>query len=182
MGAHKRQTAPPFLGHFDVTITEDGRLRLPKGVIQLLQAHQVRSLRLCALPWLKALVMCPTALWDAWIQEAKHRFLCLSTPVGIRTCLSPSTVVQPDARGRISIPERLCEHAGLRVGDTAVVVGMEHYLEIWSPGELEQALLAGETAVRQGLNNPSLLAIPRRMAALWSLAAEPPALAQKVPT
>ena len=45
---------------------------------------------------------------------------------------------EPDRQGRILIPDRLREHAGLDLGAEVVVVGLERYLELWTPQRWEE--------------------------------------------
>jgi MraZ protein len=50
-----------------------------------------------------------------------------------------------DSAGRVRIPKHLLEHAGLE--GPCVLIGMEGYFEIWSPGEWEKAETEMKTTV-----------------------------------
>ena len=48
-----------------------------------------------------------------------------------RMLYSGAELEKPDKQGRILLPAHLREHAG--IDDTAVVIGVDDYAEIWSP-------------------------------------------------
>lgn len=114
-----------------------------------MKAHGVTRVWLCAVPGLKALIMCPDSHWGMWVKEAKRRFPCLRTQDGVRTYLAPAEQVSPDQRGRIAVPPHLRDYAELRAGRIAVVVGMETHFELWNRDALEVETERRKTQLRR---------------------------------
>jgi Uncharacterized protein conserved in bacteria len=69
----------------------------------------------------------------------------------LRVIYGSARRVEPDAQGRILIPEELCKHAELH-GEVAVV-GVKDRFEIWNPANLPAAASAETTSeeARQAL-------------------------------
>jgi MraZ protein len=58
----------------------------------------------------------------------------------VLSVMANAVEVMPDAQGRILIPARLKEMAGL--GGTALLVGAINKVEVWSPEKFEAAVAA----------------------------------------
>jgi MraZ protein len=67
-----------------------------------------------------------------------HRALC-------RRFLGHSEAVEPDGNRRIRIPEPLLKYAGLAASAPVVLVGTGRVTEIWSPANLDSALVEAST-------------------------------------
>jgi MraZ protein len=58
---------------------------------------------------------------------------------------------EPDAQGRIGVPQHLRAHAGLR--DAAIVVGANDHLEIWAPETWRTYIAHTEGSIEEHLEN-----------------------------
>jgi transcriptional regulator MraZ len=130
-GRHPPSEAVVFLGEFQYRIDSKGRLAIParfrskieggaalsRGVEQCLYVYQL----------------------DAW--EQKGRELAASNPdpkkrrMLMHRFFSTSAECELDAQGRVIIPAKFRQYAGLN--GEAVVVGVHDHFEIWSPVEWE---------------------------------------------
>ena len=135
-----------FLGVNDATVSEGHRIRLPREVVRQLRGRRVGRLWLGIIPKAKALVLCPEDTWNRWVAGLQKQYPNLNTSEGFRVFLSPSRLVTMDGKGRISIQgaRRLREYAGLKVGQTVVIVGMYDHLELWAEGEFRETIARSE--------------------------------------
>jgi len=83
-------------------------------------------------------VLCPENLWSCWINKLNKIFPCLQTQNGARTFLIPWQPISWDAKGRITLPRRAREHADIKAGETAFIVGTDYYFELWSDNEFRK--------------------------------------------
>lgn len=120
-----------FLGQFEHTLDEKGRLTIPSRYRELLDggAYITRGFDQNLLVLTEASFhgvsesVSPTSLTDEDARALK------------RWIYSNATKVEVDRSGRILIPQYLRALAFLE--NTAVVVGMGEYFEIWSPERWE---------------------------------------------
>jgi MraZ protein len=124
-----------FLGSFRHQIDEKGRLSLPASFrrdaidqpLVLVQVHP------------DSLTLYPEATWVE--VEGRLRELLRRQPSARAYVLgvtARAVEVVPDRQGRILIPQRLLESAGLK--DAALLVGVIDRVEIWDPERFEAAV------------------------------------------
>ncbi|GBD15409.1 Transcriptional regulator MraZ [bacterium HR26] len=116
-----------FLGRYSHTIDEKGRLAIPARFRDLFGGEAVltRGIDRC-------LTLYPMAAWRPLAEKVSA--LSISDPDARtfrRMVFAEATVVQFDRQGRILLPPELRDYAGLE--RDAVVVGVNTYVEIWSP-------------------------------------------------
>lgn len=116
-----------FLGRFSHTIDEKGRLAIPARFRELIGGEAVltRGIDRC-------LTLYPMAEWRPLAEKVSA--LSISDPDARtfrRMVFAEATVVQLDRQGRILLPPELRAYAGLN--RDAIVVGVNTYVEIWSP-------------------------------------------------
>jgi MraZ protein len=121
-----RELAVRFLGEFEHTLDDGGRITLPaKFRPELAQGVVItRGLDRC-------LFLFPM---DQWVPLAEHvSALPLGKP-GARSLrrllFSGASDVVPDSHGRVLIPAYLREYA--HINDQAIITGLNTYIEIWS--------------------------------------------------
>jgi len=90
------------------------------------------------LPGHKALILCSEALWGKWLNKIKKKFPFLKTDDGARTFLIPWQPIHWDAKGRVSLPKRARDYAGIRAYGTVIIVGVDYYFELWPEEEFIQ--------------------------------------------
>ena len=124
-----------FLGSYEFQLDEKGRVSLPSAFRRGLEDP-----RFVLLQWkAPALTLFPAAAWA----EAQQRLVQFrrSRPEAWEDVLAitaSAVEVSPDKQGRILIPGRLVESAGLE--STALLVGNIDRIEIWSPAAFDAAV------------------------------------------
>lgn len=117
-----------FLGEFEHSIDQKGRLAVPARFRESLQSGLVLA---------RGLDRCISGYpWDEW-QELAERLAALPVTQNNvrrlnRTTFSSAFRVDLDAQGRVLLPQALRDYAA--IADVAVIVGMNRNFEIWSPG------------------------------------------------
>ena len=80
---------------------------------------------------------------DVWDEIAqKVNALPITDPLGRalrRVFFADAISAELDRQGRILIPDRLREIAGLGLTAEAVIVGLDRFIEIWTPERWEEA-------------------------------------------
>lgn len=132
-GSHlQRRGMSGFLGSHRHQIDEKGRLSLPASFRRdaderpfvLVQASQ------------QALTLFPAETW-ASVEEQLLELLRRqpAARANVLAITSRATEILPDRQGRILIPQRLLESAGLN--DVALLVGAIDRIEIWDPARFD---------------------------------------------
>ncbi len=129
MGSRKNM----FLGQYTYNIDDKGRVTIPSRFRDDLLGGLVitRGLDRC-------LALYPIEVWREI--AAKVNALPITSPQGRalrRLFFADAADVMPDRQGRVLVPERLREYAGLSSTGEAVVVGLDLYMELWSPQRWE---------------------------------------------
>ena len=123
-----------FLGEYSHTLDAKGRLTIPARFREELETGLVvtRGPEPC-------LAVYPLEEWSALARKIGQM------PLASRTARSYSRLVFagafeaiPDKMGRILIPAFLREYAG--ISEEAIVVGVNSYVEIWSPTKWQETL------------------------------------------
>jgi len=138
MKTGKKQGVAEFLGVYETSVLDDGRIRLPIAVTQQLENAGARTVRAGILPGQKALVLFPQETWPTGIQKILQQNPVLASPEGFRSFLSLSVPLSWQDQGRISLPDRLLHDADLRIGQLVVIVGVGDHFEIWNSDAFEE--------------------------------------------
>jgi MraZ protein len=138
-----------FLGHHVYTLDSKGRLTIPSRFREELTGGIVvtRGLDRC-------LAIYPMEIWEEIAQKVNA--LPITSPQGRalrRIFFADALDVELDRQGRILVPERLREYAGLTTSSEAVVVGLNRFMELWEP-EAWQAQNDHQTEMME--ENPTL--------------------------
>ncbi len=136
-----------FLGQYQHTIDNKGRLTIPARFRELLAAEGAYI----TLGFDQNLMVLTVPSFDQVYQRINHTSMTDPTARLLkRLIFSGADQVGVDKAGRILIPQFLREAAGL--DSEAVVVGVGDYFEIWSPelwaGQMAQIEDAGANAQR----------------------------------
>jgi MraZ protein len=124
-----------FRGSFQHQLDDKGRVSLPAAFRR--EAADQRFV--LVQPYPPALALYPEVEWagvearlsDMMAKGSAERMYVLKV-------MSTAVEVSPDAQGRILIPSRLQEAAGLQ--GSVVLVGAINKVELWAPDRLEEAL------------------------------------------
>lgn len=133
-------TKPMFMGEFQHSIDDKGRLTVPAKFRELLGASFVvtRGLDQC-------LFVYPMGEWA--VMEKKLKALPLmkaDARAFTRFFFSGATECELDKQGRVNLPGNLCEYAKLT--KECVVLGVSTRVEIWSKHTWEQYFNQSEEA------------------------------------
>jgi MraZ protein len=122
-----------FLGQFTYTLDVKGRLTVPSRFRDELplQAVLTRGLDIC-------LVLYPIDVWTEISQKVTALPITDTRGRALRRIFFADAVhVELDRQGRILIPDRLREYAGLDLSAEVVVVGLDRFIELWRPDRWE---------------------------------------------
>jgi MraZ protein len=124
-----------FLGQYTYTLDSKGRITIPSRFRDELTGSIVitRGLDHC-------LTIYPMDVWDEIAQKVNA--LPITDPRGRalrRVFFADAMNAELDRQGRILIPDRLRDYAGLDLSTEIVVVGLDRFLEIWTPEQWEEA-------------------------------------------
>lgn len=127
-----------FIGEFKRTIDEQGRLVLPESFGASLAAGLVVTRG-----FEHNLMVFTRPGWRALAEKVIEQSLFSGESRALRRRLfSNAAELVPDRHDRITLPDNLCEFAGLN-GD-AVLAGMYDYLEIWNGESWAEVLSGGD--------------------------------------
>ncbi|MBU6270731.1 MAG: division/cell wall cluster transcriptional repressor MraZ [Betaproteobacteria bacterium] len=138
-------------GRFALTLDSKGRLTVPARQRDILQVLHEGRLTLTRHPD-GCLMLLPRATWERKRQEiAAWPF---SARAWQRIFLGSASDIEMDSAGRILVAPELREAAGLKTEQKVMLVGLQHYFEIWDPKVLEdQENKAIEGGLPEALSN-----------------------------
>ena len=120
-----------FLGEFQYSVDEKGRLTIPAKFRRPLLEGMVITRGLD-----HNLVIYPLSEWDKLVQQVSNLPYAESGARNFRRLVfSSASDVEPDRQGRINIPSHLLEFAG--ISKEVIVAGVNAYIELWSPERWE---------------------------------------------
>lgn len=123
-----------FLGRYRYSLDQKGRVSLPATFQREADAEHFVLVRFHP----RALTLYPDPVWDD-VEERLQDMLERRPDVRPQVLRLTGNAVRtsPDGKGRILIPDRLREEAGLE--DEALIVGALDKIEIWNPDRFEEA-------------------------------------------
>ena len=133
-----------LLGNIEAKTDSKGRVFLPAAFRKVLQGEDAESLVLRKDVYQTCLTLYPQSSWNAVMDSVRSR-INRWNPRHLqiyRQFLSDVEIVYPDSSGRILIPRRMLEAAGLSQGIR--FIGMGDYIEVWSSAATSQPFLDPE--------------------------------------
>lgn len=131
-----------FLGNIEAKTDAKGRVFLPAVFRKQLQAASEERLVLRKDVHQQCLVLYPESVWFATQEElrqklnkwnARHQMI-------FRQFVSDAEVVVPDGNGRILLPKRYLQMAG--IAGEVCFIGMDDAIEIWAKERTEQPFMS----------------------------------------
>jgi MraZ protein len=138
------KTGTKFLGSYVYQLDDKGRVSLPAAFRR--EAPEQSFVLVQAYP--PALALYPSSSWHE--VEERLRELLRHQPdarMYVLSVMSNAVEVTPDSQGRILIPSRLQEMAGL--SGQVQLVGSIDKIELWNPEHFEEAIAEGEGSFGQ---------------------------------
>jgi MraZ protein len=127
-----------FLGSYVYQLDEKGRVSLPAAFRR--EAREQSFVLVQA--YAPSLALYPEATWQG-VEERMLEMVKVQSEARffVLQVMSNAVEVTPDSQGRILIPAKLQEAAGL--SGQALLVGAIDKIEIWNPAQFEEALRGG---------------------------------------
>jgi len=117
-----------FVGHWEHTIDEKGRVTLPASMREPLSPRAyVTKYDGCLAVWPSAEFEEVSALMEQRLRSGEI------SQKAHRAFFASATAINVDKAGRISLPAPLRTYAQLEAGGDAVLTGNRNRLEIWTP-------------------------------------------------
>lgn len=123
-----------FLGEFEHNIDQKNRIFIPAKFREALGT----SFTLCRAPMEKCIFVYPDEKWAELSREISATSNTLESRQRQRLFFRGSQTVEPDKQGRITIPQRLCDYAGIT--REVVIFGADTRVELWDRDTFEQAM------------------------------------------
>lgn len=130
-----------FLGNIEAKTDAKGRVFIPATFRKLLQAAGEERLVLRKDVFQDCLVLYPESVWFNTQDVLRQRLNPWNArqQAVFRQFVSDAEVMVPDGNGRILIPRRYLQLAGIR--DEVRFIGMDQTIEIWSREKAEQPFM-----------------------------------------
>ena len=130
-----------FLGNIEAKTDAKGRVFIPATFRKLLQAAGEERLVLRKDVFQDCLVLYPESVWFNTQDVLRQRLNPWNArqQAVFRQFVSDAEVVVPDGNGRILIPRRYLQLAGIR--DEVRFIGMDQTIEIWAREKAEQPFM-----------------------------------------
>ena len=125
---------PSFTGQYTYTLDSKGRLTIPSRYREELPETLAvtRSMDRC-------LTVYPMDVWEEITAKVDALSITDSRGRDLRRYFyADATLAEPDRQGRILLPDRLREHAGLELNNEVIIAGTGRYFEIWNPQRWEE--------------------------------------------
>ena len=129
-----------FTGSTDAKVDEKGRVFVPSNFRKILQKEEVDGLILRRDIFQRCLVLFPINVWDAQVDAITARTNMFSREGrdALRKFVAGAENVSMDSGGRILLPKRLLEEAGIK--NDVRFIGVDNTIEIWSKHSAEELL------------------------------------------
>ena len=116
-------------GKFQHTIDNKGRLFIPSRL-----REKFGKGFFVTISWEACLTIYSIERWES--AEEKLRTLSQTAQMEMRSIFSNAVYLEPDAQGRVVLPQNLREHAGLTKEVTIIGTGL--YVQIWDTDKYKQ--------------------------------------------
>jgi MraZ protein len=134
-----------FIGNIDAKTDVKGRVFVPAAFRKILQTAVDIRLILRKDIYQDCLVLFPTSAWERELTHLRSKLNKYDEEQQqfYRQYILDSEIVEMDSNGRILIPKRYLQMAGI-TGEVRFV-GIDDTIEIWSRSKLEKPLIDNET-------------------------------------
>lgn len=133
-----------LLGNIEARTDAKGRVFLPAAFRKMLQEAGNSHLVLRKDVYQPCLTLYPESSWEELMATLRARINRWDPKHALlyRQFLADVEIVSPDSNGRILIPRRLMEAAG--ISQALRFIGMGDYIEIWSGEQTEEPFVSEE--------------------------------------
>jgi MraZ protein len=123
-----------FLGQYFYSLDTKGRLIIPSRYREYLQGEVIvtRGLDRC-------ITVYPINVWEEIAQKVTALPITDRRGRALRRIFfADANKIELDRQGRILIPDRLREYAGLTAATEVAIVGLDRFIELWNPEAWQQ--------------------------------------------
>ncbi|MBP3711212.1 MAG: division/cell wall cluster transcriptional repressor MraZ [Bacteroidaceae bacterium] len=146
-----------FTGSIDAKTDEKGRVFVPSVFRKILQKEEEEGLVLRRDLFVNCLVLYPKSVWDAQVDTIRARTNLFNRQQreALRLFTADAENVTLDSGGRMLIPRRYLEHAGIK--SDVRFIGVDDTIEIWSKSAAEDLLSDPEKvgSILEEMMNPT---------------------------
>lgn len=146
-----------FTGSIDAKTDEKGRVFVPSVFRKILQKEEEEGLVLRRDLFVNCLVLYPKSVWDAQVDTIRARTNLFNRQQreALRLFTADAENVTLDSGGRMLIPRRYLEHAGIK--SDVRFIGVDDTIEIWSKPAAEDLLSDPEKvgSILEEMMNPT---------------------------
>ena len=130
-----------FLGNIEAKADAKGRVFIPATFRKQLQAASEERLVLRKDVYQDCLVLYPESVWFATQNQLRHRLNKWNAKQQMifRQFVSDAEVVTPDGNGRILLPKRYLQMAGIQ--SDVRFIGVDNTIEIWAKERADQPFM-----------------------------------------
>ena len=133
-----------FLGNIEAKADAKGRVFIPAGFRKQLQAASEERLVLRKDVFQKCLVLYPESVWFKTQSQLRRRLSKWNARQQevFRQFVSDAEIMSPDGNGRILLPKRYLQMAGIQ--SEVRFIGVDNTIEIWAKERAEQPFMDPE--------------------------------------
>ncbi len=133
-----------FFGNIEARADEKGRVFIPAGFRKQLQSASEDKLVMRKDVFQDCLVLYPESVWEEELNELRSRLSKWNSQHQLifRQFVSDVEVITPDSNGRILIPKRYLQLAGI-CGEVRFI-GVDDKIEVWPKERAEQPFMPAE--------------------------------------
>jgi MraZ protein len=127
-----------FIGNINAKVDAKGRVFIPAGFRRILQLDDDKRLILRKDIYENCLVLYPVSVWNEELASLRSKLKKYGREARqiYRKFVQDSELLELDVNGRILIPKRYLQMAG--IGGDVRFVGMDQTIEIWNPDRLDR--------------------------------------------
>ena len=129
-----------FTGNIDAKVDEKGRVFVPSSFRKILQKEEEQGLILRRDIFQRCLILYPQQVWDKQVAAitAKTNMFDRNGRNALRQFVAGAEAVSLDSGGRILIPKRYLEEAGIK--NDVRFIGVDNTIEVWNKQDAEALL------------------------------------------
>ena len=126
-----------FTGNIDAKVDQKGRVFVPSSFRKIILQEKEQGLILRRDIFQRCLILYPAEVWDEQVDAitAKTNMFDRNGRNALRQFVAGAEAVSLDSGGRILIPKRYLEEAGIK--NDVRFIGMDNTIEIWNRQDAE---------------------------------------------
>ena len=121
-----------YWGVYEITTDNGPRIRLPRDVVKVLEDHKVQQIWRFPDPSGPRMILCPDKNRNTYIKAVKQSLAgAADRSMAYRHFVCAGEPVTVAGHGRVSITSAVTNHMGITAGETAILIGIGPWYELW---------------------------------------------------